>query len=766
MKGYFCDAKKEYVIKDMYPVRPLYNYLWSEHTVSTLDHFGNGFSTSVRDGKWRNIEAGTRNFYVKDRNTGEYYSANRNYKREPFDVYECHVGLGYQRIISEYKGIRTEITFVVPADFRAIMTEVKVKNVSNEKKAIDFYTTTEPVINMTVHYSVGEAFFEKESNSLIYTHDAFEYHLPYKVVYYTSEKEAYGYEVTNSRFRGVYNGYETPVALEDDRLSSTDINADNNHVGVFQFRLDLNAGEEWSNVLLCGISETVDESKNLSSYCTKENYDKEFLHQEKINYEYLDTFVLNSPDEILNSQVNIWLKRQLAFGKTWGRLWGKGFRDVMQDITSFVSFDAELAKKRILYALKHVYENGNPIRMFEPTYLYPYNDGAIWIPSAILAYLNESGDLSMLDEEVQYLPGSSLDNSVYDDGAFSYPEYKGTDYTESVFEHLKRCIDYIISSRGERGLVLFRGGDWNDSINNAGRLGKGESVWLSIATYKAIKEFKEIIALYGKNELLPFYDERAEELKACILKNGKDGDYFLYGYNDYGLKIGSKENDEAKIFLNPQTWAVLAGLLEKDELSDLMDIVEKELVCDFGYVQCAPSYRKSNPDIGRITYMKPGLVENGSVYNHGVAFKLVADCMLGRGDNAYQTYLKIRYDNPKNANSGVEPYAVTNMYIGPENSYRKGYARNNWITGTAGWLYRGLTEYFCGVIPTFTGLKIAPNFPKAWNRVNVKRKYRNSVYDINFVRGDKETINANGKKIKGDTLPYGEEVYSVTVIYK
>ncbi len=766
MKGFFCDERKEYVIKDMYPVRPLYNYLWSEHTVCPMDHFGNGFSTSVRDGKWRNVENGTRNFYVKDRVTGEYYSANRNYKRENFDVFECHVGLGYQRIISEYKGIRVEITFIVPNDLRAVMTGIKVKNVSNEKKAIDLYTTTEPVINMTAHYSEGEAYYSKDANGLIFSHDAFEYELPYKHVYLASDKKFYGYDVTNSRFKGVYEGYENPIALNDDRLASIDINADNNHVGAFQFRLDLEPQEEWKNALLCGISETADEAIKFSSYCTLDNFYKELDLQERINDEYLDVFTLDSPDKTLNSQVNIWLKRQLAFGKTWGRLWGKGFRDVMQDITSFASFDHALAKKRILYALKHVYENGNPIRMFEPTYLYPYNDGAVWVPSAIISYLNETGDLSILDEQVQYLPGSSIDNSVYDDGSFSYPKYKGTEYTDSVFEHVKRCMDYLVSSRGERGLVLFRGGDWNDSINNAGRLGKGESVWLSIATYKALKEFEEILALYKKDELIPYYAEKREELKGYILINGRDGDHFLYGYNDYGLKIGSDENEEAKIFLNPQTWAVLAGLLEKEELEKLMDVVEERLACDFGYVQCAPSYVKPNPNIGRVTYMKAGLVENGSVYNHGVAFKLVADCMLGRGDNAYDTYLKIRYDNPKNENSGVEPYAVTNMYIGPENPYRKGYARNNWITGTAGWLYRGLTEYFCGVIPTFYGLKIAPCFPKSWDRVCLKRKYRNAMYNIEFIRGNVDSITVDGEKLQGDVLPFEKKEYLVKVTYK
>jgi cellobiose phosphorylase len=624
---------------------------------------------------------------------------------------------------------------------------------------------TQPEANVTWHYAYGEADFDKSMNALLYTHKAYDCNIPCKLCYVTTNKEIYGYDVSEASFKGFYNGYDNPQSLLKDRLSSTGINFDGGYVGAFQYRMHLNANDCWQTVITCGVCEDEKECFELCKLCTLDNFNKELQEQKQENDAYINVFELSTPDEILNAQANIWLKRQLAYGKTWGRGGGKGFRDVMQDITAFCSFDPSLAKTRILYALLHQYEDGNPIRMFEPDFLYPYNDGAVWIPSAILSYLGETGDLGILDQEISYIKGTSKEKSVYDDNAFIYRAYDGTDYNTTVFEHLKRAMDYITSCVGERGLVLFLGGDWNDSLNAVGKLGKGESVWLSIATVKALNEFDEICRLYGKEELCEYYQNKKQELIENIKKFGYDTDHYLYGINDYGEKIGSDESVYAKIFLNPQTWAVLANLDTKENLNALMDVVEKRLSCDFGYLQCTPSYKNGSDKIGRMSYFKEGCYENGSVYNHGVAFKVVADCLLGRGDNAYQTLLKIRFDNTLNPNSVVEPYAVTNMYFGPENKYRKGYSPNSWITGTAGWLYRAIAEYVCGIVPTLNGLKIKPCFPKHFNEINATRVFRGGKYSIQYIRSNKNQIVVDGKEIEGCLLPVMKKDCSVKVYY-
>lgn len=765
-KGYFDSKNKEYVITNMYPERPWLNYLWSETTYGSVDQFGNGENATFINSTRRVIETGERNLYIKDLETGEYYSANKNYNREKFDVFECHVGLGYQRIISEYKGIRTEFTIIVPKDLRATSYHVKVTNVDKTQKNVDVYFMTEPNANLTWHYAYGEADYDKNSKAIIYTHKAYDCNLPCKFCYVATEKDVYGFDVNRASFKGVYNGYDNPAGLKEDKLYSKGINFNDGYVGAFQYRLSLKIGEKWETAITCGVSETQEEIKTFSKLCTSKNFYTELDYQKTENAKYHDVFYLETPDSVLNEQTNVWLKRQLAYGKTWGRGGGKGFRDVMQDITAFCSFDTSLARTRILHALKHQYEDGNPIRMFEPNFLYPYNDGAVWIPSAIISYISETDDISILDEQIPYLSGTSREKSVYDDNSFAYAPYDGTDYQTTVFEHVKRAMDYLLSARGERGLVLFYGGDWNDSLNAVGKLGKGESVWLSIATVKALNEFEQILSVYGKSDLIEYYRDKKQELIDSIKKNGYDTDHYLYGINDYGEKIGSDENPTAKIFLNPQTWAVLADLDTKENLEKLMDVVETRLSCDFGYVQCTPSYVNGSDRIGRMSYFKKGCYENGSVYNHGVAFKIVADCLLGRGDNAYDTMLKIRYDNKLNPNCVVEPYAVTNMYFGPENEYRPGYSPASWITGTAGWLYRGITEYLCGVQPTLKGLKIAPCFPSHFETVKVRRVFRNTVYNITYLRSTENKIVVDGETINSNVLPLGKNSYNVTVYFK
>ena len=183
-----------------------------------------------------------------------------------------------------------------------------------------------------------------------------------------------------------------------------------------------------------------------------------------------------------------------------------------------------------------------------------------------------------------------------------------------------------------------------------------------------------------------------------------------------------------------------------------MDKVEEKLKCDYGYVLCSPSFTKGKDNIGRVSYFQPGLVENGGVYNHGVAFKIIADCLLKRGDIAYKTLKLISCDNPKLANSGVEPYAVTNMYIGPENKYFAGFAPMCWVTGTAGWLYRAVTEYICGIKATINGLKIDPCLPLEWDEIKVSRIFRNNKYEFVIKRGKDKGIYVDGKLINGNVI--------------
>ena len=765
--NYFDDKNKEFVIKDMYPRRPWLNYFWNDNTLAYSNQFGVGDTFSILNSTRRYFEGGERHVYIKDRKTGEYYSAIRNYTKLPFDIHECHVGLGYQTIISEYDGLHTELTITIPKKGNVIQYFVKVKNVSNKIKEKDIYFYTQTLPALTGHESYGVANYDKEINGMIYSHVAYNVSMPYTHMYLSTDKKFNGYDVHYTRFCGEYNTLANPEGLNSETLANDGVSYSGKYIGVFQYSVSLNAGESFETAISCGVAKNREECLKLSNeFTSRQAFETSINQQKEINAAYTDTFLLDSPDAYMNSQVNIWLKRQISLGKTWGRLYGKGFRDTLQDLTAFVSFDTSFARERLVYILKHMFEDGNTLRMFEPNNRYPYNDGATWIPATMLSYITESGDLSALDEKIPYIKGTTKENTRYIEGSV-YEDYEKicTTETYTVFDHLQRAMDYLYNCRGKRGLVLLLGGDWNDSFNGGGKLGKGEGVWLTIATVKAYNEFIEILKILGKEDMVSLYTARRDEMKKAVMDYGYEDGQFIYAYTDYDEKVGSQENAEGKIFLNAQSWAVLGDIADKEILNKAMDKVEEKLICDFGYVQCTPSYTKGDDHIGRMSYFHGGNVENGSVYNHGVAFKAVADCLLKRGDLAYQTLKMISCDNPKNLDSGVEPYAVTNMYLGPDNHYLKGYAPHSWITGTAGWVYRCITEYICGVQPTINGLKINPCLPSKWNSLRVVRKFRGVNYNISFERGSENKILVNGKEVLGNIIPLQNKDCEVKVYF-
>lgn len=774
--GYFDDKAREYVITDMYPKRKLLNYLWNTTTVCACDHFGCGTSWSVLDGKRRPIEAGEREFtirncerliYIKDRKTGEYYSANRNYAKLPFNVFESHVGLGYQKVISEYKGVRVEYTVLVPQEGNVVDFSVQVRNVSGENKDLDVYFYALPKLDpRSGSGGVNQATYDETLGGLYYSNAKEQSPVEYRKSYLASEKAAKGYAVTPTQFHGLYGSYEKPDGVEAESLPSVGSTFQEVYAGALQYGAKLKSGESFETVLACGFGEDYEDCVAYAKkYASREYFNTELSAQKQKNEESLGVFEAQTPDEYVNSMANIWLKRQMSLGKSWGRLYGKGFRDMMQDTSAFLSLDLPMARSRIVDILRHQYEDGNAIRQYEPDNRTPYNDGGSWIPATVLGYLYESGDFSVLEEKIPYIKGDSYENAYKGSG---FLPYIGTEETYTVFDHVQRAMDYLYGSRGKRGLVLFRAGDWNDSLNGVGKLGKGESVWLTIATVKAHNEFIEILDYCGKQEMIPTYAARRDELKANVMKHGWDNGYLIYGYNDYDEKIGASESEGAKICLNPQTWATLARLTDEETLNRILDLAEARLGCDYGYVLCAPAYDTPNDRIGSTTCSCKGITENGSVYNHGVAFKIVADCLLGRGDNAYKTFKMISYDNPKNPDNGVEPYAVSNMYVGPENPYFKGYAPMAWVTGTAGWLYRALTEYICGVRPVKDGLLVKPCFPSHWNEASVTRIFRGSRYEIKLVRATEDKVVFDGEILQGNVLPIGVkgETHDVTVYFK
>ncbi len=732
--GYFDNDKKEYVIENMYPLRPLINFIWSDKVVCKCNHFGDGETFVGENGYRRFIDKGVRAIFIKDLETGEVYSPNKNFSKLNFDKFCSRVGLGYSIIQSEYKGICVNFTIVVPADNSAAVSfKIELKNNSQKTKKLSLFFLDEVFANLSGHDAGGKGKKDEKYGGLYFPHDGYEkeHKSDLTHLYFASEKEFSSYAVILRDVIGTYGSYVLPEYIMKGKLPCRGSTFEENYVACVGYDLVLEPNQEIDYSFALATGTNFDDTAKLAIFhASKEQIDKSITENTEINDISLSKYQVNTPDKYIETLINIWLKRQVSLGKTWGRVYGKGFRDVMQDITAFAAFDAEKARERILVALSHQYKNGSPIRMFDPDYTAQYNDSATWIPDALTSYIKESGDYSVLDEVVPYLDGGE----------------------DTVFNHIYKGMVYVTTDIGKRGLTLFRRGDWNDSTNGAGNLGKGESVWTSLATVRALKIFAELCDRLNKVDVKKEMLDKAEKMTSNILKYGIVNGHFIHGYDDWDNIVGGgDEEDEASFCLNMQTWAVLADIGDKKLQNALMDKVEEKLKCKFGYVLNTPPYTKPKQGVGRTSYFMPGLIENASVYIHGSMFKAVADCKLGRGDNAYETICNVTYRN--NPNSGVEPYAVSNMLIGPDSEFRVGEAPMSWVTGSAGWMYRALTEFVLGVRADYDGLRIQPNIPKAWNEFFVDRKFRGALYHIEFYRKGTFAVYVNGEKLKGNLLP-------------
>ena len=736
----FNDTEKEYVIRDMFPVRPWVNYSWNGDYVSSFDQFGFGMSRFCdENGFKKNIltEGDNRLIFIKDKNTNEYYAANRNYKNAPFEKLETRVGMGYSLIRSVYNDIEFTFRLFVPVNGQCECWEVRLKNTGQTEKQCELYAYAAIDTALSWH-GYTKADFSKRINGVYATHDGYKLETDRTAMFFASNRSVASYETSNRRFKGVYSDIDRPEGLLDKTLSNMGTCFEAQLGAAMQFDAVLKPGGTEKFLFVLGSAKNEREAEKICDSLLSEGvFDANIAAITDKADRFAQNIMINTPDDDINRMANIWLKRQMELGMEWGRLYGKGFRDIMQDTTGFLPLAPKKARERILYSARYQRKDGNPVRQWDPIIDKVFADGAVWLIYAVNAYLKETGDFAVLDEPVRYFD---------------------SDESENLLGHCIRGMEFLFDNLGEHKLCLWLAGDWNDAMDNCGTQGRGESVWLSEAAVKAGYELAEILEHTNNASLFPELAEKTEALKQSVLKYGKDGNVFIYGINDCGDRVGGKTSEDGQLFLNPQTWAVLSGIIKGDEAVSLMDVVEERLGCSYGYVQNSPSYARPNKNIGRITYFEKGLYENGSVYNHGAAFKAVADCEIHDGGRALDTLKRIFPSNPVIKNSGSEPYAMPNMYFGPENPCRKGDAPQGWITGTSGWVFRCITENMLGIKPGYGGLKIEPCLPDNWKNADATRIFRNVKYKIrikNSGAGNYRLI-VDGKALEGNTIPVFE----------
>lgn len=754
MKGYghFNKSGDEYIITDYMTPRPQLNYVWNARMLSGINHFGGGEGAYVNraasyidpEGRTRAtlIRDGNRYFYIRDEKTGEFWNPGWYPSKTDVENYSCVHGIGYSKISAAKNGITSTALGFVGTEDPAELWELSLENTTEEEKQLKVYSFIEFSLEGYARYSEYDSYvfadYHEKEHMVYATNTAQERPYPFFDGYVASDVAPTGFDSSQKSFLGNYGNINAPEVVVKGQCTSSKA-ACELMVGVLEHTITLAPHEKQAIHYLFGSSDSVSTATNMiHKLLAKGEFERQLSAVKAEKKAMQDRIIVQTPVEKINYLTNYWLKNQVQLCCEAGRSTGKGFRDQLQDSWGIAAFNQELAKQKIIETLREQYSDGRCPRGWMPLDHHIYSDGPTWIAPTINAYIKETGDFDFLDMDVPYLDEGSA----------------------TVWGHILLSVRYSSEDLGAHQLTLAHDGDWNDSLNGIGTAGKGESVWTSIALCMSLQNAADIAKNVKHDSAV--YDEmmqRYEKLKTSINANAWDGKWYLAAFNDLGDKVGTHTEKEGYIYLNSQTWAILAGVCEGERQKTCLESIDTELDSPYGPLTLYPAYKKYNPNIGRLTGFVPGIWENSAPYCHGGSFKIVADCLTGRGDKALETLMKIMPDSEMNpsTHSGCEPYVFTNMYLGPENP-RAGETSGAWVTGTAGWMFRAVTQYMLGFHPGYDSFSLRPVLPASWKECSIQRKYRKDIYEISIHNPNGKQTGAiqlvvDGKPIEGNEVP-------------
>lgn len=785
--GYFDDNRREYVITN--PKTPVkwVNYVGSMKFGGIVDHTGG--SLICKDDPALNrivkyipqlpaseFKGETLYIRVKEGNGYRIFSPFFVPTLDPYDRFECRVGLGYTTWDTEFYGIRSEITVFVPNGANAVLRRVKITNLRKEKITVDAI----PVVEYT-HFDALKQFnnadwvpqtmqskaIREDSGHVLLLQYPF-MNKDRQVNYLTSGIPVSSFTSCRRRFLGdnEYGTWQRPLSLLQDELDNYEaLRGDN--VGVLLHHLgELAPGESREFVVQLGQAPNANAAlEQARRYRSVEAFNEAFGAQQAFFEDFLSKFQVKTPDASFNSMVNVHNPRQCHTTKGWSRYLslyqlglgerGIGFRDSSQDVLGVLDRQPEDAKALMRMLLSVQKRDGSAMHQFNPLSMvanegdsrerddrpHYYGDDHLWIVLSVSWYLKETGDYEFLKEEIPY----------YDKDRDGHPIEKGT-----VLDHLKRSLEFTKKDKGAHGLPLLGFADWNDTVN----LPKGAESSFNANLYGLVlKEMCELLEHLGDYASVEAYRTEYAIVKKAFNDVMWDGEWFIRYLNFDGSPIGSKQNQEGQIWTNGQSWPVISGFADPERARIALDSVERLLNTKHGIKLSAPGYNGYDPAKGGVTTYPPGAKENGGIFLHANPWVMIAETILGNGDRAYQYYDQI---NPASKNEIIdvfecEPYAYPQNILGDEHP-QFGLARNSWLSGTAAWTYTAATKFILGVMPTHKGLRISPCIPKRWPGFEVVRHFRGAEYRItvknpNGVSSGVKELKVDGQPIEGSIVP-------------
>ncbi|WP_448062474.1 GH36-type glycosyl hydrolase domain-containing protein [Cellulomonas hominis] len=826
--GHFDDDAREYVITTPHTPYPWINYLGSEEFFSLVSHTSGGYSF-YRDAKMRRLtryrynniptDAGGRFFYVND--GGDVWTPSWLPVKAELDHFETRHGMGYTRITGERRGLSVETLLFVPLGENAEIQKVTLTNTSDAAKSISLFSFVEFCLwnaeddqtNYQRNLSLAEVEVEMDGphGSAIYHKTEYRERRDHYAVYAVNA-HADGFDTDRDAFVGQWNSL-AEAAVPRAGVAGNSVASGWYPIGSHHLQVELAPGESRSYTFVLGYVENSHEDKwapadeaagiaalqvvnkapahaLLSRFATTEQVDAAYEALREYWADLLSSYVVHSGDDKLDRMVNIWnqyqcmvtfnMSRSASYFETGiGR--GMGFRDSNQDLLGFVHLVPERARERILDIAATQFPDGSAYHQYQPLTKRGnnaigsgFNDDPLWLILGVAAYIKETGDVSILDEQVPFdnEPGSEV----------------------SLFEHLTRSFDFTVDNLGPHRLPLIGRADWNDCLNlncfsttpgesfqttenQAG--GVAESVFIAAMFVYIGPEYAALAERRGLTEDAARARAAVEEMRTTVLDSGWDGEWFLRAYDFYGNPVGTDAKPEGKIWIEPQGFAVMAGIGvdSADPTSPAglaspavraLDSVNEHLATPHGMVLQSPAYTSYQIELGEVSTYPPGYKENGGIFCHNNPWVIIGETVVGRGERAFEYYKRITpaYREDISDVHKLEPYVYAQMIAGKEAS-RHGEAKNSWLTGTAAWNFVAVSQYLLGVRTDYDGLVVDPQIGPEVPSFTVTRVARGATYEISVTNsgrpGARGRLTVDGTPVDGNTVPYAPAGSTVRV---
>ena len=779
--GYFDDDAKEYVITR--PDTPLSwsNYLGSTEygAIITNNAGGYGFYQSGARGRFLRLffnrvpmDQPGRYFYLRDRDSGDYWSTSWQPVGKPLEQYRatCRHGMAYTVIESRYDGIASETTYFVPLGQKFEYWRMKVTNESDRPRQISAFTfceftnqwvTAQDQVNLQyslfiVRGSMADGLLRIaiHDNLTSPDEDVSSNDFPFKCWMGLVGAPLAGYDTSREAFIGPYRNYHNPLVVEQGQCTDSNAYGDNS-CGSLQADLELAPGETRELLVMLGIGDARTLGKRtVAEFGSLERAELELQKLKDNWHAKLGSLMVETPDEDLNHTVNVWGLYNCLITFAWSRAAslvyngerdGLGFRDSVQDLLGVTAAIPEETRQRLELMLTGQVSTGGAMPIVQPFDHRPghekapdpaeyRSDDCLWFFNAVPTYVNETGDLDFYDKVLPYANQGEA----------------------TIFGHLRRALEFNLERTGKHDLPCGLLADWNDCL----KLGYyGESPFVAFQVRMGLTIYAEIAERLGKPAEVAWALEQRQKMDASIQASTWDGDWFIWAIGEDGTVYGTHEYQEGQVYLNTQLWSVISGAATPDQAARCMQTVQERLATPYGLMLSAPPFVKTPVDVMRAVVFNPGIKENAGIFNHTQGWGVMAECLLGHGDRAYEYY---RAAMPAAYNDRAE-LRQSEPYVQGQTTYstfspRAGNTRTSWLTGAAAWAYFSATQYILGIRPEVDGLRIDPCIPSAWPGFKATRRFRGQTVEIevknpNGVCRGVKSLTLNGEPLPGNFVP-------------